>query len=159
MTTTIKAPNAEQRPHRKHSALRGILLLLLALTCLVALRYFNLAPPLLRSYDRHVSYSIFGESHSDAELFQPLFMRGLYYTRLPALSGQRYEWFLVNYSNQRVQRPHWPRPSAFGFLHIHRDQAFGIDLLQPKMEDTWRLSFAPEQVEFSNDTIHVRVTK
>ena len=153
--------NNEQVPCSKHSVRRVILLFLLALAlaCLVPLFYLLCRPPLLRTHDRSVFYSIADVPHEDAEVFQPLFLRGFYYVRLPALTGQRYEWFLVNYNSQRVQRPYWPEPGIFGLFQIHGDQVFGLDLTQQKMEDTWRLSFTHDHVEFSNDTIHVRVTQ
>jgi hypothetical protein len=132
----------------------GLTLFILFLGLLTALRR-----PLLPSRQFVATYSIDGFVHKDAEIFTPLFMRRLYYIRLPALAGTRYEFFLADFRRHVVSKPHRPRMTPLGFRTIHSDQPFGIDLLFPKIEDTWTVSFDSSGVAFSNNTIDVKLTK
>jgi hypothetical protein len=86
-------------------------------------------------------------------------MGHLLYVRLPVLSDTRYDWFLVDLRRSVVSSPLGPYHSSHGIDYIHSDQAFGLLLTDAKIEDHWKVSFESGVVTFSNDFVHVSVTK
>lgn len=86
-------------------------------------------------------------------------MGHLLYVRLPVLADTRYLWFLVDLRRGFVSSPLSLYHHSYGFDYIHSDQAFGVRLTDAKIEDHWTVSFQPDVVTFSNESIHVTVTE
>ena len=150
MDNTTTTP---KRKARRWGAI-GLALVAVVLFGIVAVR-----PPLVATDAYSVQYSVRGQSYTDAEVFRPVLMGHLLYVRLPVLADTRYLWFLVDLRRSVVSSPLGPYRSSHGFDYIHSDQAFGVRLTDGKIEDHWTVSFESGIVTFSNDSIHVTVTK
>jgi hypothetical protein len=117
------------------------------------------APPLRPSSDYSVTYFVAGELHSDAQLFRPIGFSARYYIFVPSPAESRYRWFAVDFGRHLAARPAVKPRGPFGGPSINRDQPIGILLTQPKIEDTWEVSFTERGVHFSNATLSVSLAK
>ena len=134
----------------------GVLLPIVAAVALSLLWY---APPLRKSSDYSVTYSVSGKSYSDGQLFRPFGIPSRYYISIPTPSAPRYHWFVVDFSLRVAAHPQFGVTCPCGSPCIHRDQPLGLFLTDAKTEDHWRVCFTSDGVQFSNGTMSVSLTK
>jgi hypothetical protein len=94
---------------------------------------------------------------SDGSLLQVAVYRGMglpdrVYLLIP--TEDRYRWFAVDFHNSYVGTPGWPR-SGLGITYVRTDQPAGVNLLDPKIEDTWEVVFNPRHVTFKNRSLDI----
>ncbi len=65
-----------------------------------------------------------------------------------------YRWFVWDTSTKVVSLS-WVRETPF--LHRNHDQARGIDILDAKMEDRWRLEYSRSSVRFTNERLTITI--
>ena len=134
----------------------GVLLPIVAAVALSLLWY---APPLRKSSDYSVTYSVSGKSYSDGQLFRPFGIPSRYYISIPTPSAPLYHWFVVDFSLRVAAHPQFGVTCPCGSPCVHRDQSLGLLLTDAKTEDHWRVSFTSDGVQFSNGTMSVSLTK
>ena len=114
--------------------------------------------PLLPS-SAYVTTATLDGAPTRAELLSPLALSGLYYVHLPDVQPpplypwRRYRYLGIAFSRQSVFRG--PIYGSDGFPFIHTDQAGGIRLNDPKIEDHWSVAFTADGVQFSNSSLSV----
>ena len=134
-------------------------ILLVVIVAVVALWLLWYAPPLQKSSDYSVTYSVSGKSYSDAQLFRPIGIPSRYYISIPTPSAPRYHWFVVDFSLHVAAHPLFGVTCPCGSPCIHRDQPLGLFLTDAKTEDHWRVCFTSDGVQFSNGTMSVTLSK
>ncbi len=134
-------------------ALTGTLLSVAALALSL-----SLVQPLLPSKAYTVTATLDGNPIR-TELLHPPFMSGLYYVHLPEAQPPRYGWFGIAFSRHSVFTPLPIYTGWRGILYIHTDQAHGVRLTFPKIEDHWIVSFTPSGVQFSNASLAISLNK
>ena len=75
---------------------------------------------------------------------------------LPDEAGDRYRWFSLDLHRQVVAVPGWPRSTPY--LHFHHDEAMGIELDFPKLEDDWIIKWGVDGVAFTNGELELEVS-
>ena len=86
-------------------------------------------------------------------------MDHLLYVKRSGAEDKLYSWFVVDLSQELVFVPANLGPSIFGIPFVNPNQAVGIELTQPKLEDNWNVSFNEDTIEFHNSTTKVTVLK
>lgn len=142
---------------KKPLIIAAVLLAVIIAACVGALLWY--APPLHKSSDYSVTYSISGRSYSDAQLFRPVGIQSRYYISIPSPSLPRYHWFVVDFTYKIAALPLFGVTCPCGSPCVHRDQALGVFLTDAKTEDHWKVSFTTNGVEFSNGTMSVSLIK
>jgi len=74
------------------------------------------------------------------------------YLCIPA--DTRYRWFAVDFHYSHVGVPNWPR-TDLGITYVRTDQPTGVNLLDPKIEDTWEVVFNPRHITFKNRSLDI----
>jgi hypothetical protein len=95
---------------------------------------------------------------ADGEVYHSWSRPEIRYIRTLGFSEARYRWFAFNSDSQVVGCPGWPRSSFFGYSTL-RFPTVGVDLLDPKTEDSWKVSFKDGLPAFSNGRLSVRVER
>jgi|SRR5712672_3978356 len=94
---------------------------------------------------------------SDGSLLPVTVYRGMglpdrVYLLIPA--DDRYRWFAVDFHHSYVGVPNWPR-TDLGITYVRTDQPAGVNLLDPKIEDSWEVVFNPKHVTFKNRSLNI----
>ena len=144
---------------KKRKLLIAAGVLLAAVVAAIALWLLWYAPPLRKSSDYSVTYSVSGKTYSDAQLFRPIGIPSRYYISIPSNSAPNYPWFAVDFPLGIVALPGFGVTCPCGSPCVHRDQPVGVLLTDGKVEDHWRVSFTSDGVHFSNGTMSVSLTK
>jgi hypothetical protein len=132
--------------------------LLLAFSSLIGGACLFYAQPLLASRAYVVTATLDGKP-IQAELLRPPAIPGTFYIRLPEAPPEHGSWFGIAFSRKSVFSPVALDAGWRGFPYIHTDQAKGVSLTDPKMEDDWVVSFPASGVRFSNGSLEVSLTK
>lgn len=114
------------------------------------------AQPLLPSGGYEVAATLEGRPIK-AELLRPVIIPGLYFVHLPEAQPHRYHWFGVDFTRKSVFNS-GPYTGWWGIRYIHTDQAKGLNLTSGKIEDSWKVSFPSNGVQFSNASLIVTLT-
>lgn len=118
----------------------------------------SLCPPLVPTSAYSVTYSVDGQSYTDAKVSRSVLRGHPIYLQLPALHTHRYRSFVVDWKGGHVFRG-GPYHSPLGFDYIHSDQGYGLGLTDSKMETVWTISSESGIITFSNGSIQVTVAK
>jgi hypothetical protein len=120
----------------------------------VALVVFSLVRPLLPSRDYTVTATLDGHP-IQTELLHPPLISGRYYMRILDDQARRHDSFGIAFSRQSVCWPGTHYTGWFGLRYIHTDQAMGVRLTDPKMEEHWSVAFTSDGVQFSNSSLSI----
>jgi len=135
----------------------AVLLTVILAACALLLLWY--APPLRKSSDYSVAYTVSGRSFSNAQLFRPVGIQSRYYISIPSPSVGYYRWFVVDFAYKIAAHPMFGVTCLFGSPCVHRDQSIGLPLTDAKTEDHWKVSFNTSGVEFSNGTMSVSLVR
>jgi hypothetical protein len=117
------------------------------------------APPLRGSSDYTVRYAVDGVAHKDAQLFRPLGISSRYYLFIPSPSTPQYQWIVVDFDRRVAAVPLFGVTCPCGSPCVHRGQALGVLLTDPKTEDHWDVGFSKTSVHLSNRAISITLTR
>jgi hypothetical protein len=146
-------------------AKRILVLVVFAVSVIAAIWLYLLwyAPPLRRTKNFRISYSITGQIHSDAEVFQPFGVPSRCYILIPSPPvPDYYHWFVVDFSRRLVALPSFGVTCPCGSPCMHRDQEIGIVIpdMQKKIgDDIWQVSVDSNGANFSDGNLSVTLTK
>ncbi len=93
----------------------------------------------------------------DAPVYQMIFRPDRLFVEVPKSHRDRYWWFALDVERQAVGVPNGPRQNPY--LHQNHDMNLGVDLKDPKIEDSWNVDWLDGGVTFANDTLRVVVEK
>lgn len=118
-----------------------------------------LKPPLIRDTVPYVSYTLGGQTFTNAVLYHPLSIPTRFYVGLPAQVADRYQWFTVDRRREIAALADGaPQDTFLGWPAVRRNAPLGLDLEFRKLDGSeWRVFFLPEAIVFSNDTLAVRL--
>jgi len=121
------------------------------------------APPLWKTRRFSASYTISGELHTDAQVFQPVGFPSRCYISIPSSSvPDYYHWFVVDFSRHIVALPSFGVTCPCGSPCIHRDQEIGLvipDMDKKIGDDVWNVAVNANSAQFSNGTLSVSLTQ
>ena len=131
----------------------------LAVTVALGYAFYTARKPLKRVYSYTATSVSSGQPAVAAEVFTTGSMDHLLYIKRPDVPGFFYRWFAVDMNEELVFVASNLGPSIFGIEFYNPNQAVGIELTQPKLEDNWNVSFNADTIEFHNSTTKVTVLK
>ena len=131
----------------------------LAVTAALGYAFHTARKPLKRVYNYTATSVSSGQPAVAAEVYTAGLMDDLLYIKRPDAPEAFYRWFAVDLNEELVFVASNLGPSIFGIEFYNPNQAVGIELTQPKLEDNWNVSFNADTIEFHNSTIKVTVRK
>jgi hypothetical protein len=144
--------------HSRRTALRiaGVVIVLMALAILsAALYHFR---PLFPSRAYKATVEVPGTDKGSAAVYTMLGRPSWIFIRVPKthLDCERpsNRWFLLDTQKDSVS---WTSANESPYLHRNHDQSRGINLLDAKMEDNWRIERQQSSIRFTNDRQTVTV--
>ena len=147
-----------------HSSTRARRYLIVAGICLsliaaMGYAFLKVRKPLKRVQGYSAKSVTSGQTAVTAEVFKPWSMNHLLYIKRPDAIKTLYEWFVVDLNRNLVFVPGNVAPRIMGIPFVNPNQAVGIELTQPKLDDNWTVTFNDDTIEFYNSTTKVTVLK
>ena len=159
----VAAAAAPESPPPPRSRLRRLLpdivkasLALLVMGLAVAVW---LMPPLFRDSFPYASYTLSGQTSTNAVLYRALAVPMRFYVALPEKVADRYQWFAIDRRREIVALMDGPPGhSFFGGPAVKRNAPLGLDLEFRKIDGSeWRIDFFKDAIVFSNNVLSVRL--
>lgn len=95
-----------------------------------------------------------------ASVYRPLMMPQWLIVNVPDVPESLYPWFGVDLENNKVGAGIFPRRRFPGLLYVSRIWGtLGIGILDPKIEDDWKVAFMASGVAFSNAWLRVQLDR
>ena len=138
---------------------KRILIIVTCLVALVGILYLSFRQPLIPAKTLQTKCIVGDKPIDGIDCFKPLLVSNVHYIHLPSRVKPIYQWFLIRWSTKSVSVPVAPPKGDSRFRHVHSDQIKGINLLNPKIEDSWRVVFDKNTVRFTNGNIDITVEK
>ncbi len=130
----------------------GVILSVIAAGLLVAGHLF-FRRPLIESSQWKAVVEIRGQEPQPVIVYQMLGRPSRVFIRMPKEASEHYSWFVIDTTESVVAVPNGPRNSPYLYQTI--GSALGVGLENPKIEDSWTITWESEEVRFSNGEITV----
>jgi len=118
-----------------------------------------LKPPLVRDTFPYVSYTLGGQTFTNAVLYRPLAMPTRFYVGLPEKVADRYQWFTLDKRREIVALADGPPQDSFlWWPAVKRNAPLGLDLEFRTLDSSqWLIFFFKDAIVFSNNILSVRL--
>ena len=95
-----------------------------------------------------------------ATVYRPVMMPNRLVVHAPGVADARYNWFGIDLGFKVVGAGNRPRRRFPGLLYVsHGMGAMGVGILDPKIEDDWKVVFTASSIAFSNAWLRVQLEK